>query len=57
MAKYRYSHVTTIFGDEYWLVERKRLGVWLDDERFDGSGKLLDYVGQLKDNGNIVIKY
>lgn len=58
MTEYRYSHVETIFGDKYWLVERRVLGLfWMDWRSFGSYSKLLDYIGQLKSNGNIVTEY
>jgi len=54
MAKYRYGLYENFFGDQWYQVQVKRLGIWWDDESFSTEKGMMKYVEQLRKQGHIL---
>ena len=56
MAKYRYGLYENFFGDQWYQVQVKRLGISWDDESFSTEKGMMKYVEQLRKQGHILIE-
>ena len=56
MAKYRYGVMSNIVGNQWYQVQKKRMGIWLNDESFSDIEDLMNYVDHLIENRNTVFR-
>ena len=56
MAKYRYGVMSNIVGNQWYQVQKKRMGIWFDDESFSDIEDLMNYVDHLIENRHIVFR-
>ena len=56
MAKYRYGVMSNIVGNQWYQVQKNRMGIWFADESFSDIEDLMDYVDHLIENRHIVFR-
>jgi len=56
MAKYRYGVMSNIVGNQWYQVQKKRMGIWFADESFSDIEDLMDYVDHLIENRHTVFR-
>ena len=56
MAKYRYGVMSNIVGNQWYQVQKKRMGIWFNDESFSDIEDLMNYVDHLIENRNTVFR-
>ena len=56
MANYRYGVMSNIVGNQWYQVQKKRMGIWFDDESFSDIEDLMNYVDHLIENRNTVFR-
>lgn len=55
MKTYRCGMMENIFGDEWYTIQRRILGIWITYQNFGSYSSMMRVVKQLERLGNVVI--